>query len=697
MTSGKPPALVNPRRGVDYATLYDAPATDAGRPGGFPFVRGAYPSMYTERPWTLRQYAGFANAAESNAFYKQALQEGQRGLSVAFDLPTHRGYDSDHPDVGGDVGMAGVAIDSVDDMRALFDGIPLGEVSVSMTMSGAVLPILAGYIVAGEEQGVSQSSLQGTLQNDILKEFLVRNTYIFGPAPSLRITGDIIAYCSRHMPKFNPISISGYHLQEAGASPPLELGLTIANGLTYVETALAAGLSIDAFAPRLSFFFGIGMDFLLEIAKLRAARKLWASLLAERYAPHDQNSLRLRMHCQTSGVSLTAQEPLNNIVRTTIEALAAVLGGTQSLHTNGFDEAWALPSDEAARIARNTQLILQHETDVCSTVDPLGGSYAVEALTEELVQQAKTLLSEIEQKGGMLAALETGWVQRRVAECATVRQARLDRGMDKVVGVNYQRLATDTAPGALRNVDNRAVLEARRAELAALRRRRDPHAVAAALQAVGRCAAEPHSQAGELMALCVRAMRARATVGELTASLERVWPRYQPTSTGVSGVYSREYQLSGQWEAIVARSNAFAKHHGRRPRLLVAKLGQDGHDRGAKVVASAFADAGFDVDLGALFQTPQQVARVAIDNDVHVIGISSQTAGHRTLVPELLSALDAEGAGDILVVLGGIVPRADYEALREAGVSSIFAPGTPVTTCVEQVLSALESQTREHQ
>lgn len=694
MKSDKPTEAVNPKRGVTYQNLYEAevPAEQLGQPGAFPYLRGAYPSMYTERPWTLRQYAGFANAADSNKFYKQALAGGQRGLSVAFDLPTHRGYDSDHPDVAGDVGMAGVAVSSVDDMRALFDGIPLGEVSVSMTMSGAVLPILASYIVAAEEQGVPQGALTGTLQNDILKEFLVRNTYIFGPAPSLRVTGDIIAYCSRALPKFNPISISGYHLQEAGANPPLELGLTIANGLTYVETARAAGLHIDAFAPRLSFFFGVGMDFLLEVAKLRAARKLWATLIAERYSPGDPNSLRLRMHCQTSGVSLTAQEPLNNVVRTTIEALAAVLGGTQSLHTNGYDEAWALPSDEAARIARNTQLIVQHETDVCATVDPFGGSYAVEALTEELVSQARGLLAEIEAKGGMLAALETGWVQRRVVECATLRQARLDRGLDKIVGVNYQRLPGDTAPTDLRSVDNQAVLESQRAQLRKLRAGRDQAAVEAALEAVQNCAAEPHAKAGELTRLCITAMRARVTVGELTARLERVWPRHQPASRGVTGVYSREYQSSEQWAAIVERSKAFEARHGRRPRMLVAKLGQDGHDRGAKVIASAFADAGFDVDLGSLFQTPQQVARVAIDNDVHVVGISTQTAGHRVLVPELLAALAAEGADDVLVVVGGIVPKADHGELLNAGVTLIFSPGTPVTDCVEQVLTALETR-----
>lgn len=685
---------VNPRRGVPYSRLYTSSDTGQrpGAPGEYPFDRGAYPTMYTERPWTLRQYAGFADAAESNEFYKRALAQGQRGLSVAFDLPTHRGYDSDHPDVAGDVGMAGVAVSSVEDMRALFDGIPLGDVSVSMTMSGAVLPILASYIVAAEEQGVVQAQLQGTLQNDILKEFLVRNTYIFGPAPSLRIVGDIIAYCSQSLPKFNPISISGYHLQEAGASPLLELGITIANGLTYVEAARRSGLSIDAFAPRLSFFFGIGMDFLLEVAKLRAARKLWAKVMKERYAPSDVNSLRLRMHCQTSGVSLTAQEPLNNVVRTTVEAMAAVLGGTQSLHTNAFDEAWALPSDDAARLARNTQLILQHETDLCATIDPFGGSYAMEALTTKLVDEAGALIGEIEARGGMLRALESGWVQQRIVECATVRQARLDLGLDKQVGVNFQRLAQDTVPTDLRSVNNAAVLAAQRVQLEKIRRMRNAGEVEAALAAVENCAADASAKPGDLMRACVVAMRARVTVGELTTRLERVWPRHVPVTQGVTGVYSREYGANPEWEGLSNRARAFELRTGRRPRLLVAKLGQDGHDRGAKVIASGFADAGFDVDLGSLFQTPEQVARVAIDNDVHVVGISTQTAGHRTLVPQLRRALDAEGASDILVVVGGIVPTADWAHLHDQGVALIFSPGTPVTTCAKQVLDALDAR-----
>lgn len=685
---------VNPKRGVGYAKVYDEVTGEGspGAPGQFPFLRGVYPTMYTERPWTLRQYGGFANANETNAFYKQALREGQRGLSVAFDLPTHRGYDSDHPDVAGDVGMAGVAISSVQDMQHLFDGIPLDEVSVSMTMSGAVLPVLASFIVAAEEQGARRAVLQGTLQNDILKEFLVRNTYIFGPTPSLRIVGDIIGFCSQELRKFNPISISGYHLQEAGANPLLELGITLANGLTYVETARRAGLNVDAFAPRLSFFFGIGMDFLLEVAKLRAARKLWATLLQERYAPLDPNSLRLRMHCQTSGVSLTAQEPLNNVVRTTIEALAGVLGGTQSLHTNGFDEAWALPSDDAARVARNTQLILQHETDLCETVDPLGGSYAIESLTNQLVEGASRLIAEIEEAGGMLAAIESGAVQQKIVECATLRQARIDRGMDKIVGVNFQRLSRDTAPKEVRTVDNRAVLEAQCTGLQHLRHARNARDVETTLEAVRNCAADPTAKTGDLMRTAIAAMRARVTVGELTASLERVWPRYQPVSRGVTGVYSREYESNERWERLVERSVAFEKRAGRRPRLLVAKLGQDGHDRGAKVIASAFADAGFDVDLGALFQTPEQVARVAIDNDVHVVGISTQTAGHRVLVPSLLAALSAEGADDVLVVVGGIIPAADWAELGSQGVHLIFSPGTPVVECVEQVLDALDAR-----
>ncbi len=687
------PDASNPRRGVTYGRVYtgDGALQDPGAPGQYPFTRGVYPTMYTERPWTLRQYAGFANAAESNAFYKRALAQGQRGLSVAFDLPTHRGYDSDHPDVGGDVGMAGVAISSVEDMKALFDGIPLDQVSVSMTMSGAVLPVLASYIVAAEETGVHQAALQGTLQNDILKEFLVRNTYIFGPAPSLRIVGDIIAYCSQHLPKFNPISISGYHVQEAGANPPLELGITLAKGLTYVETARRAGLEVDAFAPRLSFFFGVGMDFLLEIAKLRAARVLWASAMRERYAVRDPNSLRLRMHCQTSGVSLTAQEPLNNVVRTTVEAMAAVLGGTQSLHTNGYDEAWALPSDDAARLARNTQLILQHETDLCATIDPFGGSYAMGALTAQLVEQARQFITQVEAGGGMLAALENGWVQQRIVECATVRQARLDRGLDKQVGVNFQRSVDETTP-VLRTIDNGAVLSMMRAQLAALRQRRDAVLVEETLDAVQGCAADERAPAGELLRSCIDAMRARATVGEPPARLERVWPRYVPASRGVTGVYTREYANDESWSVLAARTRAFEVKTGRRPRLLVAKLGQDGHDRGAKVIASGFADAGFDVDLGPLFQTPEQVARVALDNDVHVVGISTQTAGHRTLVPQLCRALAAEGATDVLIVVGGIVPAADRDPLFEAGVALIFSPGTPIIRCVEQVLDALDAR-----
>ncbi len=589
--------------------------------------------------------------------------------------------------------MAGVAIDSVDDMARLFEGIALGEVSVSMTMNGAVPPILAAYVVTAQEQGYTPDCLQGTLQNDILKEFLVRNTYIFPPAPSLRIVGDIIGYCSRFLPRFNPISISGYHVQEAGANPPLELGITLANGLAYVETALAAGLTIDQFAPRLSFFFGVGMDFLLEVAKLRAARKLWATLIRERYAPSDPNSLKLRMHCQTSGVSLTAREPLNNVVRTTIEAMAAVLGGTQSLHTNAFDEAMALPSDEAARVARQTQLILQSETDLCATVDPLGGAYAVEALTDELVRQAREFIEQVDQRGGMVKAIEQGWVKGRIEHCSALRQARIDRGLDQVIGVNAHSRPTQSELPDVRVVDNARVLAEQVAVLGLLRRTRDARRVEQTLDALERCAQNEHLPAGDLTRACVEAMRARATVGEVTARLERVWGRHQATPGAVAGVYASELGADVEWAALVARVAAFAQRTGRRPRLLVAKLGQDGHDRGAKVIASGFADAGFDVDLGPLFQTPEQVARVAIDNDVHVVGVSTHAGGHRSLVPRLLSALRAEGAHDVRVVCGGIIPEADRAPLEQAGVSLVFAPGTSVLYCIEQVMSCLE---RDH-
>jgi methylmalonyl-CoA mutase len=686
-------AVEQPARGIRYEQTYSQGPTALAAPGEFPFLRGVYPSMYTERPWTLRQYAGFASASESNAFYRACLLGGQRGLSVAFDLPTHRGYDSDNPQVSADVGMAGVAIDSVEDMKRLFAGIPLSEVSVSMTMNGAVLPILASYVVAAQEQGHAMTTLQGTIQNDILKEFLVRNTYIFPPAPSLRVVGDIVGYCSRNLPRFNPISISGYHVQEAGANPALELGITLANGLAYVETALASGLSIDQFAPRLSFFFGVGMDFLLEISKLRAARKLWATLISERYNPRDLNSLRLRMHCQTSGVSLTAQEPLNNVVRTTVEALAAVLGGTQSLHTNAFDEAWALPSDEAARVARHTQLILQSETDLCATVDPFGGSYAVEALTEALVSSGRAFIEEVDERGGMVHAIEQGWVKQRIEHCSALRQARLDRGLDQVVGVNtHVRASPNEAPN-VRVVDNGKVLAEQVACLKALRQSRDEANVKRTLGALQRCAYDVHARAFELTELCVEAVRARATVGEVTDSLERVWGRHRANAGSIGGVYASELSSNEEWARLLTRVSRFAAACGRRPRLLVAKLGQDGHDRGAKVIASGFADAGFDVDLGPLFQTPAQVARVAIDNDVHVVGISTHAGGHRTLIPELLTALRAENAEDIRVVCGGIIPDVDRPALLDAGVSLVFAPGTSVLRCIDQVLSCLEKKT----
>ncbi len=655
-------------------------------PGAFPFVRGARASMYTGRPWTLRQYAGFSTAQESNAFYRRCLAAGQRGLSVAFDLATHRGFDSDHPRVVGDVGKAGVAVDSVEDLALLFAGIPLDETSVSMTMNGAVLPIFAMFVVAAEEQGVKPERLTGTIQNDILKEFMVRNTYIYPPVPSMRIVADVIEYASRALPRFNPVSISGYHMHEAGAPAQLELAFTLADGLEYVRAALSRGLDVDAFAPRLSFFFAVGSDFFMEIAKLRAARLLWAQLMREHFAPRDPASLRLRMHCQTSGVSLTAQQPHNNIARTTLQALAAVLGGTQSLHTNAFDEALALPSDFAAQLARNTQLIIQHETAVDKTVDPLGGAYFVEALTHELGAQALKLIREVESAGGMTRAVADGWPKARIAEAATRRQARIERGIDIIVGVNrYEVGATRELPVDLRSIDNQRVRAAQVERLERVRRERDGAEVERCLKALTAAA----QSTGNLLEAAIPAARARATVGEISSALEQVWGRYRGEASNVVGAYAQYYAADPVWQQLAARIVEFEGRVGRRPRLLVAKLGQDGHDRGARLIASAFADAGFDVDIGPLFQTPDEVAQQAVDNDVHAIGVSTQAGAHLTLVPALVQRLRELGAADIVTVCGGVIPVADHAALVAAGVADIFGPGTPIVDAIGRLLSKI--------
>ena len=652
-----------------------------GMPGFAPFVRGPRATMYANRPWTIRQYAGFSTAEESNRFYKEGLRNGQMGLSVAFDLATHRGYDSDHPHVVGDVGKAGVAIDSVEDMKILFDGIPLDRMSVSMTMNGAVLPVLAGFIVAGEEQGVDRSRLSGTIQNDILKEFMVRNTYIYPPAPSMRIVADIIAYTARHMPKFNSISISGYHMQEAGATCVQELAFTLADGLEYVRAARARGLDVDAFAPRLSFFFAIGMNFFMEVAKLRAARLLWARLMAP-FGPRKAESLSLRTHCQTSGVSLTEQDPYNNIVRTTVEAMAAVLGGTQSLHTNSFDEALALPTPFSARIARNTQLIIAEETGIPRVVDPLGGSYYVEHLTHSIAAEAMKLIDEVEAMGGMTKAVESGMPKLRIEEAAARRQARVDRGEETIVGVNRYQPA-ERIEVEVRDIDNSAVREAQVARLARVRAGRDEAACRAALDALTAAAA---SGDGNLLELSVEASRRRATVGEISDALEKVYTRHRAVVRSVTGIYGAAYEGDEGFERIRRDVEAFAAEEGRRPRMLVVKLGQDGHDRGAKVIATAFADIGFDVDVGPLFQTPEDAARQAVENDVHVVGVSSQAAGHKTLVPKLLEALRAQGAGDVLVVCGGVIPPQDYEPLVAAGVAAIYGPGTNIPRAADEIL-----------
>ncbi len=656
----------------------------AGLPGFPPFLRGPRATMYANRSWTVRQYGGFSTAEDTNAFFKDNLAHGQTGLSIAFDLATHRGYDSDHPRVVGDVGKAGVAIDSVEDMKILFRDIPLDKVSVSMTMNGAVLPVMAAFIVAGEEQGVAKERLSGTIQNDILKEFMVRNTYIYPPEPSMRIVADVIEYTAKHMPKFNSISISGYHMQEAGATAVQELAFTLADGLEYVRAALTRGLGIDAFAPRLSFFFAIGMNFFMEIAKLRAARLLWARLMKP-FNPQSPVSLALRTHCQTSGVSLTEQDPYNNIVRTTIEALAAVLGGTQSLHTNAFDEALALPTPLSARVARNTQLIIRDETGIPKVVDPLGGSFYLERLTASLAQAAWELIQEVEQMGGMTKAVESGMPKLRIEEAAARRQARIDRGEEIIVGVNKYRAEEPTEVEVL-DIDNTKVREAQILRLRQLRARRDEQRCRSALEALAQAAA---SKQGNLLALAVEAARARATVGEISDALERVFTRHRAVIRSISGVYGSAYEGDEGFRRVQRDVEAFAAEEGRRPRLLVVKLGQDGHDRGAKVIATAFADLGFDVDIGPLFQTPEEAARQAIENDVHVIGVSSQAAGHKTLVPALLDALKAQGGDDILVVCGGVVPPQDYDFLLAKGVSAIYGPGTNIPSAAGEILSLI--------
>ncbi len=655
-------------------------------PGLMPFTRGVRATMYAGRPWTIRQYAGFSTAEESNAFYRKNLAAGQMGLSVAFDLATHRGYDSDHPRVAGDVGKAGVAIDSVEDMKILFGGIPLDKMSVSMTMNGAVIPVLADYIVAAEEQGVAPEKLSGTIQNDILKEFMVRNTYIYPPAPSMRIVADIIEYTAKHMPKFNSISISGYHMHEAGATAVQELAYTLADGIEYVRAAKAKGLDVDAFAPRLSFFFGIGMNFFMEVAKLRAARLLWSRIM-HGFGAKNLESTMLRTHCQTSGVSLTEQDPYNNIVRTTIEALAAVLGGTQSLHTNSFDEAIALPTEFSARIARNTQLILQNESQVTRTVDPLGGSYYVEALTHALATHGQAIIDEVEAMGGMTKAVEAGIPKLKIEEAAARRQARVDRGEDVIVGVN--KFAPETVDAIdVRDIDNAGVRDSQIARLKDIRARRDPAKLAAALDALEKGAAGT----GNLLALAVDAARARATVGEISMAMEKTFGRHRAEIRSISGVYGGAYEGDNAFAAIRGDVEAFAKEEGRRPRILVAKMGQDGHDRGAKVIATAFADLGFDVDIGPLFQTPDEVAKDAVEADVHVVGISSQAAGHKTLVPMLIDALKARDAGDILVVVGGVIPAQDYPFLEAAGVAAIFGPGTNIPDAARKVLDLIRAR-----
>lgn len=670
--------------GIAVKPLYTAEdSADPGLPGFAPFTRGVRASMYAGRPWTIRQYAGFSTAEESNAFYRRNLAAGQKGLSVAFDLATHRGYDSDHPRVVGDVGKAGVAIDSVEDMKILFDGIPLDQMSVSMTMNGAVIPILAFFIVAGEEQGVTQEQLDGTIQNDILKEFMVRNTYIYPPEPSMRIVSDIIAYTSAHMPKFNSISISGYHMHEAGATAVQELAFTIADGKEYVQRAMASGLDIDAFAGRLSFFFGIGMNFFMEVSKLRAARTLWHRVMDELGA-QDERSKMLRTHCQTSGVSLQEQDPYNNVIRTTIEALAATLGGTQSLHTNALDEAIALPTEFSARIARNTQIVLTEETGITKVVDPLGGSYYVEALTAELVDQAWKIIGEVDELGGMTKAVASGMPKRLIEEAAAARQARVDKGEDVIVGVNKYKLATEEQLDTL-EVDNDFVRQGQFVRLAATRAARDEAACQATLKAL----TEGAKGAANLLALAVDAARARATLGEISDAMELVFGRYATTPVPVQGIYGSAHEFDKRWAQVIDGVASVERRLGRKPKLLVAKMGQDGHDRGANVIASAFSDMGFDVISGPLFQTPEETVVLALQHDVDAVGASSLAAGHKTLIPELVKGLREAGRGDIKVIAGGVIPPQDYDFLREAGVQGIYGPGSNVVECAADVLTLL--------
>ena len=677
--------------GISVKPLYTAADLEGLKytntlPGFEPFLRGPQATMYAARPWTIRQYAGFSTAEASNAFYRKALAAGGQGVSVAFDLATHRGYDSDNPRVVGDVGKAGVAIDSVEDMKILFNEIPLDKVSVSMTMNGAVLPILAGYIVAAEEQGVSQDKLSGTIQNDILKEFMVRNTYIYPPTPSMKIIADIFQYTSAHMPKFNSISISGYHIQEAGANQAIELAFTLADGVEYVRTGIKSGMDVDTFAGRLSFFWAVGMNFYLEIAKMRAARMLWWRLMKQ-FEPKSQKSMMLRTHSQTSGWSLTEQDPYNNVVRTTIEAMAAVFGGTQSLHTNALDEAIALPTEFSARIARNTQIIIQEETHITSVVDPWAGSYMMEKLTQDMADKAWALIEEIEAMGGMTKAVESGWAKMKVEECAAEKQARIDSGKDVIVGVNKYKLAKED-PIDILDIDNHVVREAQIERLARIRATRDQAAVDAALAALTVCA---KSGEGNLLDLAVKAVRLRATVGEISDALEVVFGRYRANPQAVTGFYNAVVEGNEDWQALKADIEAFVAEEGRRPRIMIAKLGQDGHDRGAKVVASAFADLGFDIDIGPLFQTPEEAARHAVENDVHAVGCSSLAAGHKTLVPAIIKALKDQGADDIITFVGGVIPAQDYDALYQAGAAGIFGPGTPIPTAAREVLKQIRA------
>jgi methylmalonyl-CoA mutase len=676
--------------GISVKPLYTAQDTKDLKytdtlPGFEPYLRGPQATMYAVRPWTIRQYAGFSTAEESNAFYRKALAAGGQGVSVAFDLATHRGYDSDHPRVTGDVGKAGVAIDSVEDMKILFDQIPLDKVSVSMTMNGAVLPVLAGYVIAAEEQGVAQDQLSGTIQNDILKEFMVRNTYIYPPEPSMRIIGDIIEYTAKNMPKFNSISISGYHMQEAGANQALELAFTLADGKEYVKTAIAKGMDVDDFAGRLSFFWAIGMNFYLEVAKMRAARLLWCRIM-KGFDAKKPKSLMLRTHCQTSGWSLTEQDPYNNVVRTAIEAMAAVFGGTQSLHTNSFDEAIALPTEFSSRIARNTQLIIQEETHITSVIDPWAGSYMMEKLTQDMADAAWAIIEEVEAMGGMTKAVDSGWAKLKIEAAAAQKQARIDSGKDVIVGVNKYKLKTEDTIEA-RDIDNVAVRDGQIAKLQVIKQNRDATQVKQALEAIENAAA---NGTGNLLDLSIKAMRARATVGEISDAMEKSFGRHRADTQKVTGVYAAAYDSAEGWDKLKAEIAQFATDQGRRPRVMISKLGQDGHDRGAKVVATAFADLGFDVDMGPLFQTPEECARQAIENDVHAVGVSTLAAGHKTLVPAIIAELKKQGADDIIVFVGGVIPRQDYDMLYEAGVKGIYGPGTPIPASAKDVLEQIK-------